>query len=174
MNAEDIKKTINKIVSTQAITKQQRQLFLVGKFLLRRLVNKINTTRQLIWIWDNAPAELTPATLRESVRDVRASGSDSARVGVTASSGSSHGGTFTVWELVSPVTERDQVNTKPRDWRHILHLWSGRHKQQHDALKPFWFGGKLKLRDFCGKLRRHRFTVAGRFQADFFFTSVYL
>lgn len=27
MNAEDIKKTINKIIFTQAITKQQRQLF---------------------------------------------------------------------------------------------------------------------------------------------------
>lgn len=56
MNAEDIKKTINKIIFTQATIKQWQ--LLVGKFLLKRRVTMI-TPRIIInrWVWTDTPAE---------------------------------------------------------------------------------------------------------------------
>lgn len=60
MNAEDIKKTINKIIFTQAITKQRRQLFSRQVLILKGEL-KHDYTIDIIdqWLWTNThtPAE---------------------------------------------------------------------------------------------------------------------
>lgn len=98
MNAEDIKKIINKIIFTQATTKQWQ--LLVGKFLLKRLVGMNNITCY-------QPVNLNQHTnlnLPVSLRGKCVWGSGSTRL--TASSVCSHDG-----------TDQSPWGEKPHSWK---------------------------------------------------------